>query len=125
MNNRVVVYQGGLSPTANNMAATAVLGQPDFTSAGFGAAPDQMSSPISTFFHPSTRTLWVADYGNHRVLQFSRFLLQSQDSSSLGMLVAFQGRSPAVRLLPKGEWWVPSSKIESTKPFTCVILKKI
>jgi len=101
-NNRVLIYQGGMLPKRNGMAANVVLGQPDFVTNNPGPANDQMNWPSAVVLHPKNRTVWVSDWHNNRVLRFSNVLAYSQDAASLDLIVGFQGESPTARMLPKG-----------------------
>lgn len=67
-NNRVLVY--ATSTITNGMAATNVLGQPNFTSSAVIATPTSasMSNPRGLAF--SANALYVSDKGNNRVLVF-------------------------------------------------------
>lgn len=53
-------------PTADGAAATAVIGQPDMTSAASGTASNQLSGPIGLAL--TDERLLVADAGNNRIL---------------------------------------------------------
>jgi sugar lactone lactonase YvrE len=68
VNNRVLRFAGGAS-LANGAAAEAVLGQPNFATTSAGTTQSKMQTPSGVFVDASGR-LWVADYGNHRVLRF-------------------------------------------------------
>lgn len=67
-NNRVLMFEGastlGLGPTAD-----LVLGQPNFTVVTAGNTASKLSSPQTVFVDDSDN-LWVADFGNSRVLKF-------------------------------------------------------
>src|SRR5882757_4970058 len=47
-----------------------VLGQPDFTSNSPSTALSGMNVPLGVIFQPSSKTLWVTDEDNARVLGF-------------------------------------------------------
>lgn len=64
-NNRVVEY---VPPFATGMAAALVLGQSSFGPDDPGAAATNLSEPAGLGFDGSD--LWVADYGNNRVLEY-------------------------------------------------------
>lgn len=66
-NNRVVFYQ---MPFSNGMAATTVLGQPDFTSNAAGGNASTLNQPDGVGADHSGN-LWVADLGNDRVVRYS------------------------------------------------------
>jgi DNA-binding beta-propeller fold protein YncE len=55
----------------NFQAASLVLGQPNFTSGGIGLSATQMSSPRGVAVDPTTGKVFVAEYGNNRVLRFA------------------------------------------------------
>ncbi|MGA2090247.1 MAG: NHL repeat-containing protein [Endomicrobiales bacterium] len=68
-NNRVLKY--GL-PMNNGINAKLVLGQIDFISdIGNSAAANTLFNPIGVSVDPAGN-VWVADYGNNRVLQYNR-----------------------------------------------------
>jgi len=90
--------------------ANVVVGQLDFVTNNPGNATDQMSGPISVVLHPNNRTVWLCDWINSRVLRFSKVLLYSHDSPSLGLLLGFQGEAPIARMLPKGKSSPSSAK---------------
>ena len=59
------------STRLSGAAANGVVGQPDFTSGGFTSNTSQgLSSPSFSPFVDATDSLWVADFGNNRVLRF-------------------------------------------------------
>ncbi|WP_243402117.1 NHL repeat-containing protein [Leptospira haakeii] len=67
-NNRVL---GFFPPLTSSMDANVVIGANDFTTAGGGAASDtRFTTPTGLAVDPSGN-LWVADFGNNRVLRFS------------------------------------------------------
>ena len=65
-NNRVLEYK---PPFANNMNASVVIGQADFTSSAFATSASGLTLPFSVGFDASG-DLWVTDGGNSRVLEF-------------------------------------------------------
>ena len=67
-NNRVLRF-ASLFALANGAPAEAVLGQPDFTGSTAHTTRNGMSSPNGVFVDAAGR-LWVADFGNNRVLRF-------------------------------------------------------
>ena len=82
--NRVLYFPGGPGELTNGESATIVFGQPDFTSAfatGNSAADNRFNSPrgIST---DSDDRLYVADYGNNRVVIFENAPGRSVDPRS-------------------------------------------
>ena len=68
-NNRVLRFDNA-SSLANGANASAVLGQPDFTTKNAIASQSGMNSPYNLFIDPAQDTLWVADSVNNRVLRF-------------------------------------------------------
>ena len=67
-NHRVLVFD---EPLSTNMNATFVIGQTSFSSGGFAPQQDRLSSPVGLFHVDGDPWLWVADYGNSRVLRFA------------------------------------------------------
>jgi sugar lactone lactonase YvrE len=67
-NNRVLEFVQG-SGFTNHEAASVVLGQSGFTSAGNGHTSTSMYEPWGITFD-SSGNLWVGDYENNRVLEF-------------------------------------------------------
>ncbi|MFI5345768.1 MAG: fibronectin type III domain-containing protein [Elusimicrobiota bacterium] len=65
-NNRVLEFR---PPFSNGMNASLVLGQPDFVSSSTAVSTASLSFPIGVAVD-GTGNVWVADYGNNRVLQF-------------------------------------------------------
>jgi len=65
-NNRVLMFR---PPFAIGMAASLVIGQTDFKGYYFGTTEAQFNEPSCLVFDASGN-LWVADYGNNRVLTF-------------------------------------------------------
>ena len=65
-NNRVLEFT---APFTNGEAASLVLGQTSFTTSTVGVSPTSMNDPSGLAFD-SAGNLWVADYGNNRVLEF-------------------------------------------------------
>jgi len=73
LNNRVLQFQ---PPFSNGMSASLAIGQPDFvtgtpntTQNGLGALTPLNGGPVGLAFDGSGN-LWVADFGNSRILQF-------------------------------------------------------
>lgn len=70
VHNRVLYFPGPSASLQSGMSATAVFGQPDFTTITSGSGNDQLNAPhhIST---DAQNRLYVADSGNSRVDIFS------------------------------------------------------
>lgn len=66
-NNRVLKFA---APLSNGMAATVVIGQPDFTSSGSGTTASTMRSVYDVAFD-SSGNLYIAESGNNRVTLFA------------------------------------------------------
>jgi sugar lactone lactonase YvrE len=80
--NRVLIFN---KPFTSGMAASRVLGQPDFTSSAAAADSNRMSAPR----HAATDTddrLYVADPGNQRVLIFDN-VTRVQDQAIPGVIL--------------------------------------
>ncbi len=67
-NNRVLRF-ASVAALSNGAAAEGVLGQSDFVTNTFGTTQSKMNFPTGIDLDSSGR-LWVADYGNQRVLRF-------------------------------------------------------
>lgn len=68
-NNRVLIFNNA-SGKANGAAADNVLGQPDFTSADWGATASALTYPLAVEFNEHAGYLLVADHMNHRVVGY-------------------------------------------------------
>ncbi len=79
---RVLVFDlsGGI---VDGMAASYVLGQEDFVSSDASIGPDKFSVPSDVVFDSAQNLLYVADTGNHRVLDFdlSLGIIDGMDAS--------------------------------------------
>lgn len=70
-NHRVLMYSSAVTRLDASPAAEIVFGQPDFVSNGTPGTPSASSMNAPMGLHLDTDgALWVADSGNHRVLQF-------------------------------------------------------
>ena len=83
-NNRVLRWDGAAS-LASGQPASAVLGQPDFTTITAGTTQSKMSSPEGLFIDASGR-LWVADTNNNRVLRFENAAGKANGANADGVL---------------------------------------
>ena len=70
-NDRVLVYNVDPASIANGENASNVLGQADFTHNAAATTQAGMSGAYSVAFDATNNRLFVADYGNHRVLVFN------------------------------------------------------
>jgi DNA-binding beta-propeller fold protein YncE len=70
-NNRVLVFNVGPKQIKTGMAATAVIGQPDFDAHEPGLGPDHLNHPARILHDPATQRLFVGDGGNSRILIFN------------------------------------------------------
>ena len=113
-NNRLLMYVGGARNPANGSAASYVYGQPAPTTFNPGNALDQLSSPIDIYYDSTRTLLWVADYGNNRVLGFSIYV--SRPSPMQRLQLTFLGQTPQVIVVPKGKL------LSSSLSFVCVLL---
>ena len=59
------------APLSNNMPASGVLGQPDFSGSGSGTGPSTLQAPSGVAVDPTTGKLFVVDRYNNRVLRWS------------------------------------------------------
>ena len=65
-NSRVLMFK---FPFSNGMAASLVIGQPDFISSTSATTQTRLNTPVGLVFDASGN-LWVADYDNSRILMF-------------------------------------------------------
>lgn len=80
-NNRVLVWSA--LPTTSGQAANFVLGQPDFTSITNGLGASSMYSPRG-IYSDGTK-LYVADYGNQRVLVWNTLPTTTAQAASFAL----------------------------------------
>ena len=80
-NNRVLKFT---APLTNGMAASTVIGQPDFATVTSGSGTDKMNFPIGVALD-SSGNLLVADGNNNRVLKFTASTSGSQVASSVNI----------------------------------------
>jgi len=95
-NSRVLRWANAAN-AASGALATAVLGQPDFTSNSSGTTATAMAYPEGLFIDSSDR-LWVADTGNNRVLRFDAPSTKANGAAADGVLGApdFVTNSPSM-----------------------------
>ncbi len=89
-------------PLTNNMAASGVLGHPDFTTSTFGTTSVALHAPSGVAVDPTTGKLFVVDRYNNRVLRWS-----SSDKMTSG--------SAAEAVLGQPDFVTASSGLSSTK----------
>lgn len=71
-NNRVLMYTSAVTRVDASPAAVKVIGQPDFVSNSTPVTPSASSMNAPMGLHLDTDSvLWVADFGNNRILQFT------------------------------------------------------
>jgi sugar lactone lactonase YvrE len=83
-NNRVLRFDNAASKS-NGANADGVLGQTDFTSNGFATTQNGMGTPYGIYVDSSGR-LWVADWGNNRVLRFDNAASKANSANADGVL---------------------------------------
>lgn len=102
--NRVLVFDGPESGLTNGIAATKVLGQPDFNSSAPGTDTNQMATPrhIAT---DSDDRIYVADEKNTRVMIFDQEPLISTNARAGTILTGANATSNFAQ--PRGLWVSP------------------
>jgi hypothetical protein len=107
-----------ISNKTSGAAANGVLGKGDFTTTGAGIGAAGMNQATGVWADSNGR-LWVADYGNHRILRFDNAASKADGANADGFLgqpttivvtpglSASKLSSPAsVYLDPNGDLWV-------------------
>ncbi len=112
-NNRALVFN--LSPIANGMNASNVLGQPDFVSNTAATTQNGMRQPVAFAYDPALKRLFVSDYFNHRILTFDVSTISNGMSASyvLGQTnftSAIEGNSQTLTRRPFGLDYDPANK---------------
>jgi len=87
-NNRVLIYNS--IPTSNNASADIVIGQSDFTSGSINKGLGSSECAANTLYYPASvfydgARLFVADWGNHRVLQYNS--IPSSNNTSADVVI--------------------------------------
>jgi hypothetical protein len=80
-NHRVLKF---VAPLTTGMAATTVIGQPDFATVTSGAGNNKMNTP-SGIALDSSGNLWITDQSNNRISSFSASTSGSQVTSSVNI----------------------------------------
>jgi DNA-binding beta-propeller fold protein YncE len=79
-NHRVLLY-GNTAPSA-----TLVLGQPDFVSNATATTQTGMNQPFGVSVDPTSGKIFVAEWGNHRVLRFASVTALSNGAAAEAVL---------------------------------------
>jgi uncharacterized protein (TIGR03437 family) len=90
--NRVLIFPGTDSAPVAGAAATFVLGQNGFTGTAAGSTSHSLSSPTDVAVD-SLGTIYVADYGNNRVQEFSSLVFLAVSGASATGVVGQQSTS--------------------------------
>ena len=76
----------GQLPLSNNMPASGVLGQLDFTTSAFGTTSSTLQAPSGVAVDPTTGKLFVVDRYNNRVLRWSSSAKMTSGSAAEAVL---------------------------------------
>ncbi|MGB8215316.1 MAG: hypothetical protein WCE68_17340 [Anaerolineales bacterium] len=102
-NNRVLRFDHAAS-LPNGANASAVLGQPNFTSEIQNATQTGMDEPTNVFVDPGGR-LWVADEDNNRVLRFDHAASKANGAKADGVLGQPNFTSNSYAVTRNGMWY--------------------
>ncbi|MFY8001703.1 MAG: NHL repeat-containing protein, partial [Candidatus Kapaibacteriota bacterium] len=71
LNNRILRFAAAHSVPngSHGPSAASVIGQPNFTSNAAGVSQNTLSTPHGIIITPGFFNMWIADYGNHRVVR--------------------------------------------------------
>lgn len=83
-NNRVLMFEVAAYRSSSPFADR-VYGQPNFTTYTSGNANNKMNNPVGVCVDSSDR-LWVAEYGNNRVLRFDNITNKASGAAADGVL---------------------------------------
>ena len=113
--NRVLMFQ---KPFSSGMAASVVLGEPDFTTTTQATAVSDsgFSSPRGVAVDPQDHVL-VADTGNSRVQVFDQAANLTNDASASFSLTAGLNEPVAAAMSPDGSFWVANAGAENLLHF--------
>ncbi|MCI4372748.1 MAG: NHL repeat-containing protein [Thermoplasmata archaeon] len=101
-NNRIVEFA---SPFTDGESASVVIGQASFTATTHGDGPANVSDPAALTFYNGS--LWLADYGNARVLQYpAPFSTGESASLALGQSSLTGGTSGTTAVNLSNPAWV-------------------
>jgi len=123
--NRVLQF---IAPFSNGMNANLVFGQSDFTSFGTDDSLSGLQGPQLINFDNSGN-LWVADYGNDRVLEFVPPFTVPPSTNSANLVITLVSKSPSsylhrpfgVAFDACGDLWVSDTNnrvLEFLPPYT-------
>ncbi len=84
-NNRVLWFDAAYTITSNQPNANGVLGQPNFAGNVQATTQEGMAFPTSVVLD-STGTLYVSEFGNHRVLRFDSAAAKANGAPADGVL---------------------------------------
>ena len=116
--NRVLFFSGAPASLTNGQAASIVFGQPDFVTSGAtgnSAADNRFSSPRGIATDADDR-LYIADYGNARVVIFERAPSQQNDPRSSRTLTNLTGVRGVYVNRTTGDVWVGAGNAILTYP---------
>ncbi|NJM38359.1 MAG: hypothetical protein HC845_11155 [Akkermansiaceae bacterium] len=82
--NRILRFNNAAS-LGNNAPASAVLGQPDFITTTAGTSSAKFNMPRGAWITPDD-SLWVADFGNNRLLRFNNASTKLSGAAADGVL---------------------------------------
>ncbi len=135
-NNRILEF---VPPFTDGMNASLVIGQTDFTSTGAATTASGLNLP-QFFTFDAKGNLWVSDYANNRVLEFTAPLSMGESASLvIGQTDLMSGGSGTtqstlaapfgVAFDPDGDLWVADSvnnrALEFVPPFTTGMMASV
>lgn len=106
--NRVLFFAGAPATFSNGMAATRVIGQPDFGSTASGSPDNRFNAPADIATDAAGR-LYVADTGNNRVLIFNPQATQDIDPRAAVIISDLSGPRGVFVSPSTGDIWVAST----------------
>ncbi|HTC01126.1 MAG TPA: T9SS type A sorting domain-containing protein [Ferruginibacter sp.] len=119
--NRVLQFNN-INSISSGAAASAVFGQSNFTSSSFGSGLNQLNIPEQVYVD-ANGSLWVADYGNDRILRFDNAASLSSGSSANAILgIAGDGTATQSTFAPCGVYGDSGGRIYVADSFNNRIL---
>jgi sugar lactone lactonase YvrE len=120
-NNRILRFDSAAT-SSGLVNASAVLGQVDFTTGSPGISATKLEVPAGVFITPDD-SLWITDYGNHRMLHFKNASTKGNGAAADGFIGQpdFITNTPGVTsqklrfpyyaafVDPSGNLWVPDN----------------